>query len=328
MLAKGVTKMSKILVKRLLSMMLQLFILGFVLFFLMTDRTAGDRWVQVGDNLVQVSYGNQNIFIGYLQWWENVFHGNFGYTWYQGLQLLPTMEALARRLPHTLRLLSLALLIVYGIGIPLGIISGRRPGSFIDRFIQMTTQISASFPSFTMAYILLITFAFTLRWLPHTGTISIEAVLREVSGFAYQVERWRHVVLPAFSLAIVQIIIPMKYLRGGIVEISKKQFVTTAKAKGVTERNVFKKHVFASSLLPIIATFPLQLSAMISGSIIIELIFNFQGIGGLFLGAFLGGNTHVAMILALMLGAVIMLLNLIADILIMKLDPRVEFEKN
>ena len=323
--------MSKLIVKRLVLIVLQLFILGFVLFFLMTPRS-GYQWLELEYypyfEIAPISLGFQDILIAYWSWLGNVFRGDFGYTWHQGLQFLPTMEALARRLPNTLRLLSLTILIVYGIGIPLGIISGRRPGSLIDRFVQMTAQISASFPAFTIAYVLLIVFAFTLRWLPHTGSISIEAVLRDVSGIAYQIERWRHVILPAFSLAIVQIIMPMKYLRSGIIDISKQQFVTTVKAKGVPEKKVFKKHVFKNTLPPIIATFPLQLSTIISGSIIIELIFNFQGVGGLFFWSFLSGNIDVALILALMLGATIMLLTLIADVLLMKFDPRVEFENS
>ena len=298
--------MCKLITKRILLLLLRVFILSFVLFF----------FLMPGINFREFVYW-------YWQWLRGIFTGNFGWSWRFNQ---PVIEVIGMRLPNTLGLVAITLLIIYGIGIPLGIISGRNHDSWKDRAILVTTQIGTSFPSFTLALIFIIFFALSLRWFPHRGSISIEMV--DAGWVQYHLARLHHVILPAFSLAIVQLIMPMKYLRGGIIDTMKQSFILTARAKGVTEKDVFKKHVFKNSLPALIATFPIQLAAVLSGAIIIEAIFMFPGLGDLVFIAFRYGDFGVTIVLALIFGITIMLLSIIADVLLMKLDPRIEFEKN
>lgn len=297
--------MYKLMIRRILLLLLRVFILSFVLFFFLVPGASFREFIY-----------------GYWHWLRGVFTGNFGWSWRFNQ---PVIEIIRTRLPNTVLLVVVTLLIVYGVGIPLGIISGRNYDSWKDRATLMVTQIGASFPSFTLALILLIFFAFSLRWFPHRGSISIEMI--DSGWIQYYLARLHHVILPALSLAIVQLMMPMRYLRGGIVDTMKQSFITTARAKGVTEKDVFKKHVFKNALPALIATFPIQLGAILSGAIIIEGIFMFPGLGDLVFISFRYGDFGVIIVLALMFGLTIMLLSVIADVLLMKLDPRVEFEK-
>lgn len=299
--------MYKLIIRRLLFLFLRVFIFSFVVFFLLVP------WLSVDE-----------MIYWYWNWIREAITGDFGWSWYFNM---PAIEIIAIRLPNTLRLLIVTLIMIYGIGIPIGIISGQNPNSWKDRFTLMFTQIGASFPSFTLALILIIALALERRWFPHRGSISLEMV-NETRFIQYQLARLHHVILPALSLAIAQFIIPMKYLRGGIIDTTKQAFITTARAKGVKGKDVFRKHVFKNALPPLIAIFPIQLATILSGAIIIEGIFAFPGLGDLIFTSFRHGDVWVVLALTLMFGIKTMLLTIIADILVIKLDPRVDFEKN
>jgi len=298
--------MYKLIIRRILLLLLRVFILSFVLFFFLLP-----------------GIGFRDFVYWYWYWLRGMLTGNLGWSWRFNQ---PIIEIIGMRLPNTVWLVIVTLIIVYGVGIPLGIISGRNHDSLKDRATLVATQIGASFPSFTLALILLIFFAFSLGWFPHRGSISIEMV--DAGRIQYYLARLHHVILPALSLAIVQLIMPMKYLRGGIIDTMKQSFIITARAKGVTKKDIFKKHVFKNALPALIATFPIQLATILSGAIIIEGIFMFPGLGDLVFIAFRDGDFSVTIVLALMFGITIMLLSIIADVLLMKLDPRVDFEKN
>jgi len=322
--------MGKFILRRLLLLVIQMFILGFVLFFLMIPRDGVYQWVELDYypyfEVIPTSVDFLNLLSHYWFWLRNgIFRGDFGWSWSFHM---PVAEIIARRLPNTLRLLTVTLLIIYGVGIPLGIIGGKNSNSLRDRMIMMFTQMSSSLPAFTMGYILILTFALSFRWFPFMGSVSIQAVTHHDGTLLYHLSRIHHVILPALSLALVQLIIPAKFLRGGIVDTMKLPFITTARAKGVKRRNVFKKHVFANAIPPIIATFPMQIVTLLSGMIIVEIVFAFPGVGGLLWTAFGSGDTNLLMVLALILAMTVLSLNVIADLLLLKLDPRVEFEKN
>jgi peptide/nickel transport system permease protein len=221
-------------------------------------------------------------------------------------------------------LLSVTLLIIYGVGIPFGIIGGKNPNSIRDRVIMLFTQISSSLPAFTMGYILILTFALSFRWFPFTGSVSVQLVSNYAGTLRYHLNRMHHVILPALSLALVQLIVPAKFLRGGIVDTMRLPFITTARAKGVKRKAIFRKHALSNAIPPIIATFPMQIVTLLSGMIIVEIVFGFPGVGQLLWV----GDSNLLMILALMLAFTVLFLNVIADLILLKLDPRVEFEKN
>ena len=319
--------MFKLIVKRFLLLIPQLIILSFIIFFLSETIQIfvgeAEDGSAIGDAFF-VNIGLDTIFSRYWNWIvEIVTTGHFGWSWrYRA----PAMVVVGMRLPNTLRLSLLTLLLVYGIGIPLGIISGRHSGTWKDRTIGMVTQIGASLPSFTLALFLLLFFAFQFRWFPTGGSLP-PGMSREVGFIPYHIARLHHVLLPAFSLAIIQLIIPMKYLRSDIIDAKQQEFIALARAKGASEKHLFKKHIFRNSLTSLIGSFPMQLAAVITSSIIIESIFIFPGIGGLFLAAFFGNDIDLVSASVLVFGLLILLGAFIADILLIALDPRIKVDE-
>ena len=319
--------MLKLCIRRFLLLLLQLSILSFVVFFIVhavhiimwvTDSGISMAEAQVYlPSLRDLTYAYWNWLVGIIT------RGDFGWSW--RLQM-PAMEAIGVRLFNMIRLSLVALLLVYGIGIPLGIISGRHSGTWIDRTIQMITQIGASFPSFTVALLLILYLGFHLGWFPTRGSLP-PGMAREAGFIPYHMGRLRHVMMPAISLAVIQLITPMKYLRSGIIDTEQQDFVILARAKGAREAHVFKKHIFKNSLISLVGSFPIQISIILTGTIIIESIFSFPGLGEMFLTAFFGMDTDLLKSIVLVFGSLILLGAFISDVLLMAIDPRVKIDE-
>jgi len=297
--------MLKLIGKRLLLVFVQFIVLSFLIFLM--------------ENLFEFS-GNDSIFVSYWRWLTVIITtGDFG----QSLQYRDSaLTIVFMRLPNTVRLSLIALLLVYGIGIPLGIICGRSPGKLKDQIFRAFTIIGTSLPSFALAMLLLLLFGFSLRWFPTGGSLP-PGMTREAVGFStYHMTRIHHTILPALSLAIAQFVIPMKHFKSEIVDIYQQEFVALARAKGGSETHIFKRHIFKNSLGSILSSVPMQISAVIGGSIIIESIFAFPGLGGGFLWAVLRGDLNLAAASIFILGLIILLGAFISDLMLLILNPR------
>ena len=321
--------MFKLFVRRILLLFPQIIILSFIVFFL-SNAVDPLTWTSEGRTTMADASafnpeGTLSIFVSYWNWLVGIVtRGDFGWSW---RLRMPAIEAIGLRLPNTLRLAVVTLFLVYGVGILLGIISGRRVGTWKDRTIQIVTLMGSSLPSFTLALLLLLFLGFRLRWFPTSGSLP-PGTDRTVVGFvAYQMRRLQHLVLPALSLAIIQIIQPMKYLRSGIIDTEGQKFVAMARAKGASETYIFRKHIFKNSLTSLIGSFPMQIAAVVTGSIIIESIFNFPGLGELFFSAFAGTDTALINSLILVFGLLILLGGFISDVLLMAVDPRIKIKE-
>ena len=324
---KQVIKMFKLVARRFIILIPQLIILSFIVFFL-SETIRIVTWTGEGGvgmaNAFIVNIELSTLLSRYWSWLsEIVTTGNLGWS---SRYRAPVMEVIGMRLPNTLRLSLFTLLLIYGIGIPLGIISGRYPGTRKDQAIQVITQIGASFPSFTLAILLLLFFGFQFRWFPTGGSLS-PGISRAAGFIPYHMGRLHHLMLPALSLAIIQLIAPMKYLRSDIIDNEQQEFVALARAKGASEKHLFKKHIFKNSLSSLIGSFPIQLATIITGSIIIESIFIFPGIGDLFYSAFARSDLDVVSSSILVFGILILLGAFISDILLIALDPRIKIEE-
>jgi len=320
--------MFKLLIRRFLLILPQIVILSFIVFFL-SDAIPEMTWtLDGGTDMADAFIFNPNwqdtIFTRYLNWVGGIFTaGDFGWSW---RLRMPAMTVVGMRLPNTIRLSLFTLFLVYGVGIPLGIISGRRSGTWKDRVIRMVTLIGSSLPSFTLAILLLFFLGFRLDLLPTSG--SLPPGVSRAAGFApYYIGRLRHLILPSLSLAIIQLIIPVKHLRGSIIDTEEQEFVTLARAKGANEKYLFKKHTLKNAITPLVSSFPIQLTTIVTSTIIIESIFNIPGIGELFLSAFAGNDTDLVNSLILVFGLIILLGSFISDVILMALDPRVKIEE-
>jgi len=300
--------MFRIISKRLLLVFPQFIILSFLV-FLLAGELGGFG-------------GNDSIFVRYWRWLVTIVTtGDFG----QSLSYrYPAIAIVFIRLPNTIRLLLITLLLIYGIGIPVGIMSGKSQGSLQDHVFRVFSLIGTSLPSFASALLLLLFLGFSLGWFPTGGSLP-PGMTREAMGFSmYHLTRIHYTILPALSLAIAQFIVPMKYFKSDIIDTYQQEFVALARAKGGSEKHVFKKHIFKNSLGSILSAVPMQISAIVGGSIIIESLFAFPGLGGELFWAIISGDLSLASAAIFIFGLIIILGAFISDIVLLILNPKIE----
>jgi peptide/nickel transport system permease protein len=232
-----------------------------------------------------------------------IVQGDFGTSW---RYKRPVMEMVLERVPATLLLGALALSIALAVAIPIGMLSALRPGSWIDNFSRALAVLANSVPSFWLGILLIIAFAVYLGILPATGRGS-----------------WQHLVLPAVVLATPSIPLIMRVTRSAMLEVMNKDYVRTARSKGVAEPAVIRRHVLRNSMIPVTTVTALRVGEIIGGTIIIETVFAYPGIGRVTIDAMTFRDYPVVLATVGFVAATIMVVTLITDIIYTFLDPRI-----
>ena len=233
-------------------------------------------------------------------------------------------ERIAERLPRTLLLNVLAFVIAAAIGIPIGLWSAARTGRLVDRGSAVTFFLLYSLPTFWVGLMLMEFFSVKLGALPLFGVVS-DGYAQMTAGEQI-LDRIRHLVLPVATLAYGQLAIFARFARSALREVIRQDFVTTARAKGVGEGGVVWHHALRNALLPIITLVGLTVPMLISGSVIVEDIFQWDGIGLLYFDSIRARDYPTIMALTVVTAIVTLLAMLIADLLYAVADPRVRFE--
>lgn len=267
------------------------------------------------EHLREVMGLNRPIPIRYAIWLGQLLQGNFGYSYEDGA---PVLDTILVRLPPTLELMGVSLLISTLLGTLLGVLAALRQYSFWDYFLTVLSLLGISVPGFFFALLALYVFAFRLRLLPAFGMYSI-------SGSASLGENLRHVVLPAAALSLESMAGLTRYARSAMLEVLRSDYVTTARAKGLSELAVVGRHAFRNALLPLITITTLRLPSLFGGAIIIETMFQWPGMGLLSIEAINGRDYPVLMGLTFFTAALILLSNLLADVLYAYADPRIRY---
>ena len=210
------------------------------------------------------------------------------------------------------------MVLTYLIALPLGMIAGRYQNSLADKIIGVYNFLTFSTPIFVFAILMLWMFGFSLGWFPTRGSIG-----GGVEGFAAILSRLHHMILPAITMAILSTTVTIQYLRTGIIDAKSQDYVRTARAKGVPERVVYNRHIFRNSILPIASFLGYELTGLIGGSIFIENIFTYPGIGQLFFNSISSRDYSVILALLLIFGMGTLLGTLISDIIMSIVDPRI-----
>lgn len=262
---------------------------------------------------------NDPLPVQYISWASKVVQGDFGASI---RYRKPVMEVIGDRIGNTLLLGALSLFITLVIALPFGIAAGRRPYSTLDYTGTVLSNLGLATPNFYLGLILIFVFSFKLGMFPAQGTVTAGA---GYTGFRYFLDKLHHLFLPALAIGTTGAVTYFRYLRSEILEVSGKDFIRTAKSKGVSSNMVMYKHTLRNALIPVITLFGFELSALVSGAIITEQIFSVPGIGRLFLESI--GNRDYPVIMAVsMLSAVAILIgNLFADILYSVVDPRIRY---
>lgn len=258
---------------------------------------------------------DQSFLLRYLHWLGGVLTGDMGFSMASGQ---PISTILADRVPATLELSIAALVLSTVIGVVLGVISALRRGSGTDNTLTVLGMAGLSIPDFFFGLVLISIFAIWLQVMPAGG--------RTVPG---DMSLWQHVlhlVLPASALAVAMTAGVMRYARSSMLDVSNKAFVTTARSKGLPEWRVNLWHGFRVALTPVVVLIGFRLPILIGGSVVIEQIFQWPGIGSAFIAAVRAQDYPLIMMITLLSVGAMLLASLVVDLLTGWIDPRVRLE--
>ena len=322
--------MWKTVVRRLLIMIPQLIGLSLVMFILAQwmpgDALRGMIGPDVdGERLMEMRQDlglNDPWHVQYVRWIRAIiFEGDFGRSISHNQ---PVTTIIGQNMMNTVRLSILTSVLVYLIAIPLGIIAGRRNGRWPDKIILFYTFLALSMPTIVLAVIMLLVFAFNLGWFPAMGSINIMASME--GGWAAIISRIHHLMMPALVGALLGVVGIIYFLRSEIVDNQESDYVNTARSKGVPENQVYTGHILRNSLLPIAGGLGASIATIFVGSVFIETVFTFPGMGQLFITSLTQRDWPVANTLIMFYAVVGVVAGLLADITIMIVDPRIRIK--
>lgn len=235
-------------------------------------------------------------------------------------------EIVVEKLPNTLLLNTVAFVLAAAIGVPVGLWSAVRRGSRAERSVALGAYLLYSLPSFWVALLLIQWFSVRLGWLPLFGMHSDGYA--EMGFGARAADRWRHIILPVLTLSYAQVAIFVRFSRAATAEVIRQDFITAARARGASPAGVLWRHAFRNSLIPLISLLGLSIPFLISGSVIVERIFQWDGIGLLYFDAIMARDYPVVMGMTVVTAIVTLLASLLADLLYGVADPRVRLEED
>jgi peptide/nickel transport system permease protein len=254
------------------------------------------------------------IYERYWRWLSGALTGDLGRS------ILPTrypvMQLIGQRAPVTLELGLLALALAVVCGLPLGIIAGVRPGSWTDRIVSQAAFVGVAVPNFLVGLMLILVFAVWLRWVPPSGYV---AATQDLGA------NFRQMLLPAITMAAFLNAFMVRITRASIAEVMRRDFIRTARGKGLTPRSVVVRHALKAALIPVITITGLQLGAVLGGSIVVETIFSLPGLGRLTVESIYARDFPVLQGTVLMLSIAFVLTNTLVDIAYGYLDPRIRY---
>lgn len=258
------------------------------------------------------------IYQQYFLWLKRLFTGNL-YSFKDGR---PVLRKIGERIWNTLLLNLVAMLIIFSLAIPLGVFSAKRQYSFLDNLGTLGAYLGISIPSFWLAYLLILG-TVKLFGYPVLGMRSF--VTEDFTTMEVVLDRLWHLMLPSIILAIGGIAALSRYTRSSMLEVVRQDYVRTARAKGLPEEAVYYKHALRNALLPIITLFGFLIPGLIGGSIIMETVFAWPGIGRLAYQAVLARDYPVVMTINTITAVLVLIGNFIADILYGIADPRIRY---
>lgn len=263
---------------------------------------------------------NDPLHIQYWSWLSRAVTGDLGMsTHFTGRSV---SELILQRLSNTFYLGAFALFVTLIVSIPIGIYSARKKYSVLDYAATSFAFIGLATPNFFAGLLAIYVFSFGLGWFPTQGSISSAGL----TGLEAFISRIQHLILPGITLGLSSTAIFMRYMRSEMLDIKGSDFIRTARAKGVGARSVLYKHTLRNAMIPIVTLLGMEIGMLLSGAFIVETVFNYPGIGTLFLSGMSNRDYPVIMAVNLLIGLSVLLGNLFADILYAVIDPRIRLE--
>ena len=317
-------------IRRLLQAVLVMLTVAFVAFLLF--QYVGDPVAQmVGQDAtpedrarLRADLGlDQPFFIQFGHFAANAARGDFGISLRQGRKVSTLIE---ERLPATLELALAAAVLAIAIGIPSGVYTALRRNSMASQFLLAVSLIGISLPTFLIGILLILVFAVQLGVLPSYGRGDTVALGWWSTGLA-SVKGWKHLVLPAITLSLFQLTLIMRLVRSEMLEVLRTDYIKFARARGLTNRAVHFGHALKNTLVPVITITGLQLGGIIAFAIVTETVFQWPGMGLLFIQSVQFADIPVMAAYLCLIALVFVLINLVVDLLYFAVDPRLRIDR-
>ena len=267
---------------------------------------------------------DQPFPVQFVRFVANAAQGEFGLSLRQGRRV---SSLIAERLPATLELSFTAAVIALVFGIPMGVYAALRRGSFGAHVMMTISLIGVSLPTFLIGILLILLFAVTLKWLPSFGRGEVVSLVGWTTGYL-TLNGWKHLVLPAITLAIFQLTLIMRLVRAEMLEVLRADYIKFARARGLSNRAVYFRHALKNTLVPVITITGLQLGSLIAFAIITETVFQWPGMGLLFIQAVTFADIPVMAAYLCLIALIFVIINLIVDMLYFVVDPRLRIERS
>lgn len=319
--------LTRYMIARIIAIVPMLIAISMLLFVLMNLAPGGPEMVILGDleryspslvEHVREKFAlDQPLHVRYWMWLSNAARGDFGVST-TGAGGVEVMTLITERFGATIQLTGFALFLSVLIGIPLGIVSAVKPYSTTDKVATVGAFVGICFPTFWLGVMLILLFSVGLGWLPTSGIAP--PGMRSMFG-----PRFMHAVLPTFTLAAVQIGRYMRFTRSSIIEVMGEDYIRTARAKGVSEKSVLLKHALRNSMISLITVVGLSLPFLVSGSLMVEMVFAWPGLGRLAIMSINRRDYAVIMGIQLVIAFAVLLANILVDLLYAALDPRISY---
>ena len=268
-------------------------------------------------NLRQQFGMDDPIHVRYVRWFVAMIQGDWGYSF---VSRVPVVDLIMQRLPVTLFVLGSAYLVALLVALPVGILSAIKPYSIFDQIATTFAFIGYSLPTFFTGLLFILLFSIYLDWLPFIYSSTIEA-----TGLAWALEHLRQAAMPIAVLGLFQAALLTRFVRASMLEVIDQDYVTTARSKGLHERQVILKHALRNALIPVATVIAYDIPSIFTGALITEQIFRVPGIGSLLIGSIESNDTPVAMAIVFVNAALVIIFNLVVDVIYGFLDPRISY---
>lgn len=323
--------MTTYILRRLIQTLIVITVLSYFCFYLMTLMPGDPVELMIQSNpkitaadveRLRQLYGlDQPVYKRYMNWVGSIVQGDLGYS---RTYRIPVSEIMGPKLLNTFVLSMLSIVISLLIAIPLGVLSALKANTKWDYIVNFFAFAGISVPSFWLGIVLILVFAVFLGWLPAGGTFTIGA--ENLSWTEFTWDRLKYLILPTMSLAYMEIGTFMRFTRSSMLEAMRNDYIRTAKAKGLSAKQVIWQHGFRNALLPLITVITLNFATVFSGATITETVFAYQGVGKLVYDSIIGNDFNVAMISFMISVTMVLLFSLVADILYGVVDPRITYK--
>lgn len=266
---------------------------------------------------------DQPFFVQFWHFLANAVQGEFGLSLRQGAKV---SRLIAERLPATLELSLVAAVLALAAGIPMGVYAALKRGTFMSQVFMTVSLLGVSLPTFLIGILLILVFAVNLGWFPSFGRGEVTQVGWWTTGLL-TAKGWHHITLPAITLAIFQLTLIMRLVRAEMLEVLRTDYIKFARARGLTNRAVHFGHALKNTLVPVMTITGLQLGGLIAFAIITETVFQWPGMGLLFIQAVTFADIPVMAAYLCLIALIFVVINLVVDLLYFAVDPRLRVEK-